>query len=157
MSVSNGDRADEDTFNGKLASKTANNSFAGIQDLNNGSSGPQISNAQLQINYSKATASNNVSLEDNGTLVLDTYSMNQIFTISGAGGAVAISDTPFGTPLAIQDGTSVELICTSDSNTVKLISNDIADGMLLDGAKILCKGESVRLRYSSTMARWIEI
>jgi len=77
--------------------------------------------------------------------------------VSGNGGAIALSTTPFGSMATVNDGTVFTIMCTDDVNTVEITHNDIQYGAILNGDKILKKYESVTLMYDAVLERLIEI
>lgn len=79
--------------------------------------------------------------------------------VGSSTGQNAMSSTPFtftGTPPA--EPMTVWLLGRSNTSTVTLATNDAAEGALIAGDFIeLGKGTAICLKYSPTLARWIEI
>lgn len=102
--------------------------------------------------YSAAT----FSLAAGATLTVSTTKYLQMLTGTSTGGAVSLSTTPFSTTVPI-NGTRVTVICTSDTNRIKILHNDAAKGCLLKGDADLFAGYALELIYNSTMDRYIEL
>ena len=77
--------------------------------------------------------------------------------ISGNGGAVTLSATPFGDSSLTVDGTVIRLRCTSDTDTVSVNQSDVQWGAMLNGNKILDLYDELTLQYDSILERWFEI
>lgn len=77
--------------------------------------------------------------------------------VTGDGGAVSASATPFGTALQWQTGTKIVLKGNHAANTVALAHNDATDGAILNGAAVLGLNDILELMYDSTLERWIEV
>lgn len=111
-------------------------------------------------NYVWATAggwitSSQTSLTNGGTITISTTSGQQMIIVAGTSGAVTMATVPFsGTPT---DGSSIRLICNSNTNTVSLVNSDTSGGAILNGPITLYKYNSIELQYSSTLARFVEI
>lgn len=154
--------------NNAFASKSADNTLAGILDLNNSSSGTRITNVQQKINdietslteFQSSNAWTTVSTEtisSNGEVTTLEDDNTQYRRIEGDGGAITASNTPFGTSLSWNDGLIIRLICVSDVNTVSFISNDAQFGMILNGDVTLSKYNILTVQYDSYLERFIEV
>jgi len=77
--------------------------------------------------------------------------------VSGNGGPVTLSTTPFGSLASMTDGTIIKIIGTDDTNTVSITDNDIQYGARLQGDKELKKYEYVELQYDAVLERLIEV
>ena len=90
-----------------------------------------------------------------GTVTISLTVGLQEVPVSGSGGAVTLSTTPFGTS-APANGTKVILLGTSNTNTVRVNHNDSAKGFILNGDCTLYKGSKIELDYNTTLDRWLE-
>lgn len=95
------------------------------------------------------------TVTDGGTITLGA-SQQQLISVSGSGGAVTASSTPFGST-APTDGTLISLVGTSATNTVTVPFSDAAKGVLLNGPCTLGRGNSLKLQYNSGLDRYIEM
>lgn len=103
-------------------------------------------------NWSVASAATVIS---GGTIPISLTVGLQEIPVSGSGGAVTASLTPFGTT-APTNGTKIKLLCTSNTNTIKILHNDAAKGCILNGDVTLYKGSTILLDYNSTLDRYFE-
>lgn len=158
MSVSNGQTANQTTFNNAFVSKTAltGNDVTGIINLNNASSGGNVTNAQRQINRNTKVIQSTATVTASGSVTLDQDHVNHIVPVVGDGGAVTMSSTPFGTSGTWLDGTEVTLVGTSNTDTVTIQFSDAANGAILNGNATLSQYYSITLVWLSALNRWIE-
>lgn len=116
----------------------------------------------LALNWYKfvPTVSTNSALTASGTIALNVADIdsNQTIVVSGASAAVTLSTTPFGSAaVPIANGTIIRLIGGSDTNTVTIISSDIAKGVVLNGNATLYKNSVLTLQYISSLDRYVEV
>jgi len=156
MTVAYGSAVSSTNVNDAFVSKTANSTMVGVLDLNEASSGDRITNAQQEINNLKVTTNASATVTGGGTITVSTTQRVQYFRISGDGGAVSLSTTPFGTGGGWIDGTIVRLVGTSDTNTVSLDHNDSDNGAILNGDCTLAKYNMLTLIWDSELSRFIE-
>lgn len=97
--------------------------------------------------------------KDNGdTISTDETAFKPFVPLVGNGGAVTLNSLPFGSPHAFQDGKEIILMGTDDTNTVKLLSNDAADGLMLNGASVTLKRfHKISLMWWAEGDRFIEL
>lgn len=100
------------------------------------------------------SANQNISAA--GTIIISADDGFQMLRVTGNAAAVSASTTPFGASPPT-DGTILQVIGQSDTNTVKLTHNDASNGCWLNGDVTLGKYQSITLQYDSTAARYIEI
>lgn len=99
MSVSNGQPADQNTFNNAFVSKTANSTVTGQITLSNGASGSSVSNVQLEINNIKssvATAESDIDQLQIDVPAVEAKIDNHIVDAIDAHTASAITNIPDG-------------------------------------------------------------
>ncbi len=156
MTVAYGSAVSSTNVNDAFVSKTANSTMVGVLDLNEASSGDRITNAQQEINNLKVTTNASATVAGSGTITVSTTQRVQYFRISGDGGAVSLSTTPFGTGGGWIDGTIIRLVGTSDTNTVSLDHNDLDNGAILNGDCTLAKYNMLTLIWDSELSRFIE-
>lgn len=156
MTVAYGSAVSSTNVNDAFVSKTANSTMVGVLDLNEASSGDRITNAQQEINNLKVTTNASATVAGSGTITVSTTQRVQYFRISGDGGAVSLSTTPFGTGGGWIDGTIIRLVGTSDTNTVSLDHNDSSNGAILNGDCTLAKYNMLTLIWDSELSRFIE-
>lgn len=118
--------------------------------VNNGAGGLSWSSAM--------TISSDLTLDPADTInILTSASRTQIYRVQGNAGTVTMSTTPFGATDPL-DGTVVELIGNSDTNTVSITWTDSANGCVGNfGTITLHKYEVAVFRYNSSMDRWIYV
>lgn len=119
-------------------------------------SGPQIDNAQKEINQSMLKRLEYLSLPANGQLTLNEYSTRQLLVLQGATMAVTLDLQPFGTSVFPVNGSEIILMGYDNTNTVRVNHNDSQYGCLLNGDAILQKGFMIGLIYDETLERYIE-
>jgi hypothetical protein len=78
----------------------------------------------------------------------------QKWLVKSNSGAITMSTTPFLGVVA--DGTEIQIIGTSDTDTVELTNNDIAGGCILNGNAILQRFWFITVVYNATLDRYIE-
>lgn len=95
------------------------------------------------------TASDQITLPDEAIITV---------LVEGASSAVTLNTLPFGSTAPATNGTTVTLIGTSNTNTVALVENDAAKGVILNGSPIiLTRFKSITLQYILELDRYIEI
>lgn len=99
--------------------------------------------------------SSSTSLAGGGTVSISLTQGQQVYTVSSSGGAVTLSNTPFGAS-APTNGTVVRLIGISDTNVVSLTDADVSRGARLKGNITLTSGDILELQYISSADRWFE-
>lgn len=95
------------------------------------------------------------SLTGGGTVTISLTQGQQAIEVQGASAAVTLSTTPFGTS-APNDKTVVRLIGRSSTNTVTIVNNDAAKGVLANGNITLTLGDVVDFMYIQSIDRWVE-
>lgn len=58
---------------------------------------------------------------------------------------------------SVIDGAVLNIMGTSDTNTITLNHNDVSSGWLLNGAWSGYRGSILSLQYDSTLVRWVEV
>ena len=162
MSVVTGSPVSSDNVNSAFVSKTSTTEQEVVAtiNLNHGSSGGQISNAQQEINDIKSNyrwqtdTVESIAASGGITSVTDEYM--QYRRVQGDGAARVASTTPFGTGAGWTDGIVIRLVGQSDTNTLQLTHSDIQYGAILNGNCNLSKYYSITLQYDSVLQRWIE-
>lgn len=97
----------------------------------------------------------NQAIAGGGTITIGT-GKDRVLHVSGSGGPVDASATPFGaSPPA--SGWRVTLIGTDSTNTLTILNNDAANGCLLKGSAELARGSALTLVYSGNLSRYVEI
>ena len=157
MTVANGSAVSSSNVNNAFVSKTANSTMVGVLDLNESSSGDRITNTQQEINNLKNKTNAAATVSSGGTITVSTTQREQLFRVSGNGGAQSLSTTPFGTGGGWTDGTIVRLLGTHDTNTLSLDHNDSDNGAILNGDCTLKKYNILTLMWDSSLSRWIEL
>jgi hypothetical protein len=101
------------------------------------------------------TAESVQQIANGATFALGTDAFQTIF-VSGSGGNITASLTPFGATPPL-NGTTIFVVGLADAQTVTFEINNAANGCLLAGPAELGRGSSLLLQYSSTLARYLEI
>lgn len=102
------------------------------------------------------TAYANENITNGGTVSVSSTIGLQYRRITGNGGAVIASVTPFGASPP-SDGSVVRLVCLSDTNTVTFINNDNSGGMVLNGDCTLGRFNALEVQYDAVLDRYVEI
>lgn len=91
-----------------------------------------------------------------GDFIPTTTDLRQLFVVEGNAAAVTASLTPFGTTGGWDDGTEIVLIGNSDTNTVSILANDAAKGVVGNfTACELVKYSVFKCIYLSAVDRWV--
>jgi hypothetical protein len=98
----------------------------------------------------------NQNISAGGTAAISLVVGLQMLRVTGDGAAVTMANAPFGST-APSDGTVIELVGQSDTNTVSLVSSDSAKGCLLNGNITLGLGQVLNVQYDSVLDRYLEI
>lgn len=163
MTVANGQLGNETTFNAAFGSRTNDWDTLGIVDLKNTDtdSGPNIINAQKQINGKRSLVTTHLALANGSQIQLDERIGMHSVIVQGNSGAISLNVVPFGTlglfGGAYQNGTIVEVIGNDDTNSVTMANNDAAGGAIANGDALHKKYSSSCWRYLSYFDRWVEI
>lgn len=160
MSVNDGQPVNQAITNAAYVSRTdTTTSTASILQLLNSdtASGPTIANAQAGINSSIFTVPASFTIAAAGSIALDEELGTHLLLVSGSGGAITLSSTPFGAAFAGVNGTLAKIIGIDDANTVGLNHSDTTDGAVLNGNVILGRFDALTLQWSSELDRWLEI
>lgn len=156
MSVSNGQNADQNTFNNAFVSKTADSTVVSVLTLSEPSTS-SVPDAQAAINEAKLFVSTGtLDIAGAGTIGISSESANQVVRVNGSGGAVTTAAEPFGTGSFI-DGATIKVIGTNSTNTVTIENQDISKGVILNGDAILQKYYVLTLVWDATQDRFIEV
>lgn len=158
MTVSAGEAVAAAVVNAAFGSKVSDNTFVGVQTLNAPSSGAQINNVQLELNNARTVTYTVESVAASGTVTVSSSGGGlQYRRVQSTGGAVAANTVPFGSSHGLSDGQQIRLVGVSDTDTLEFVTNDAADGMLLNGDAILQKGYILTVQYDSVLDRFLEI
>ena len=159
MAVTSGSPVSAANCNSAYLSKTSTStqSVVGVVDLNHGSSGGQVSNAQQEINNLKWQTDTVESIAAAGSISSSNTEWNQYRRVQGSGAARSASTTPFGTGGAWTDGIVIRLVGQDNTNTLTLTHSDIQYGAVLNGSCALGKYDVITLQYCTVNQRWIEV
>lgn len=166
MAVTSGSPVSSSNVNSAFVSKTATTSetMVGVLDLNNGSSGAQVTNVQQKLNdltndHVWRTV-NTFDIVPTATIDTDKQLYRQYLRIQGLGGAVSTDTSmPFGTGSVTEwyDGAEIRLVGQSDTATVTITHSDTQYGAILNGNVTLKKYYILDLVYDSNLERFIEV
>lgn len=95
-----------------------------------------------------------VSVTASGTIPISSYITNYIANVSGSGGPVTASLTPFGGSGVV--GGTVTLIGTNNTNTVTFLNNTNSNGLRLNGDCTLGENDTLTLMFTGTSV-WVEV
>lgn len=99
-------------------------------------------------------SSTNQAISASGQITVQNSTFQHL-KVSGDGGAVTASTTPFtGT---LPDRSIIILQGTDSTNTVQLNNNDAAGGCILNGSATLAEYFIIKLLYDGTANRFIEL
>lgn len=94
-------------------------------------------------------------ITNGGEITVDELAFKPLLPMSGDGGAVVTSSTPFGTSHGFANGKEIILLGLDDTNSVTLEVNDIDEGIISKGKIVLTKYDQVILIYNSNLKRFI--
>lgn len=107
------------------------------------------------VDASVGVVNTSTSLTGGGTISLTADRPNQTITV-GAASAISLSTTPF-TATAPLNGTTITLIGNSNTNTVTILSADIAKSCVLNGDCTLGLYDTLTVRFIAALDRYVEI
>lgn len=152
MTVKNGNKGNEDVFNGAFGSRTSPTSIASIWDFQNDSaeSGQTVENIQRVVNLARVESFAIQSIGGDSIISSDDFVGHQYRPIVSTGGEVALSGAVFGSVSSMELGRTITLIGTHNTNYVRLNPEiDFASipefGILLNGPIFLQLGVNVDL------------
>jgi len=178
MSLSNGQPANQTTFNDAFMSRTTDTSTTGKINQTNSTDSSSPSDGALTTDGGLGVAKNlNVggafsaskyralwktyateAISAAGTISFETYQGQQYRRVQGDGGAVTLANKPFGATITgIEDGQVFRIVGTSDANTVKIEDADVQYGFKLFGDAILAAGYILEVQYDAVLERFLEI
>ena len=156
--VTNGQAANETTFNASFLAKNGDDATIGkVGLLNTSGSGDNIANAQLEINQNRYKVFTVESIGAAGEVTLNTINQMQRRKVVSSGGSLTASVTPFGSVGGWMDGTNIRLKGDSDTNTIKFTHDDNDYGMILNGSAELKKHMHLTIEWDESELRWYEI
>lgn len=120
-------------------------------------SGPEILNAQKEINQNTRKIIESIALINGGQITPNVFSLDQLIIVQGAGGAVVLDLIPFDSEP--KNGTYLCIIGQDDINTVRINDSSVANpdfGFSLNGDAILKKGYIIELVYIKSIKRYFE-
>ena len=95
---------------------------------------------------------------DAETINVDATAFKPFIPLVGNGGPVTLNSLPFTAGHGFNDGKEIILMGTDNTNTVKLVSNDAAEGLILNGQSVtLEKWNKISLMYYANENRFIEL
>lgn len=159
MAVSNGQIANQTTFNNAFPSKTVDDQVPSKWDLTNGDaeSGENVVNLQKAVNEASSKNYTIQQISSGGTIDTDKVKGVQNRLVQSDGGDVTISSTPFGAAGGWKDGTEIRIVGGSNTNRIILEHSDVAFGVILNGNITLGLYNAVTLIWFEGLQRWIEI
>lgn len=95
---------------------------------------------------------------DDDEITLDDKAFKPFVPMIGDAAPVTLNALPFGVSHTIQSGKEIVLMGTDNINTVKLLSNDNDEGLILNGASVtLKKWNKITVMYYHHEKRFIEL
>jgi hypothetical protein len=154
MSVSDGQAVNAAITNAAFISRTVNSStVANIQLLASGLE--PVTNLQSSVNASRKIERATQTITGGGVIeYLEGIGFQNIPIQSGSGEVLTAAIALSGVPMA---GMMIKLIGLSDTNYVKLVSNDTDEGLILNGDCLLLRFTTITLEYWSGLDRWVEV
>lgn len=156
MSVSNGQKGNQTTFNNAFGSKTSSSTINSVWTLNEAGSGGAIANMQQQINNNSNQVVATQDIAANGTISSNDNRSFQKRRVQGTPGNVTASGTPFGSGGTWDDGIVIELMGMDDTKKVKILHNDVDYGIILNGDINLGEFDTLTVEWVSSKLRWVE-
>lgn len=157
MSVANGQRADQNTFNSSFVSRETDSNTVGVLALDNTlpASGPVIPNLQKAVNQLTRTSPVLDSIPDGDSLALDPVSLNERRRVQGLGAPIVMDAQPFGAGPFV-DGKLVRLMGFSDVDTVTINQSLAAGGAKINGGSItLFTHETADFEWVESSQLWV--
>lgn len=97
-------------------------------------------------------------VDDGDTISVEDAAFKPFIPLAGDGAPVTLNVLPFTNDPGFQNGKEIILFGNDDVNTVKLVSNDAAKGLILNGkSATLRKYCKITLMYYETLDRFIEL
>ena len=97
-------------------------------------------------------------LNDDDELTVDSTAFKPFIPVAGNGGPVILNSLPFSLTHGFQNGKEIIIMGTSDADSVELVSNDTAEGLILNGQSVTLKAwHKITLMYYETGNRFIEL
>lgn len=96
-----------------------------------------------------------LTLNNSDQITLSTTAKKQVITVVGNASAVTLNSLAFSNNP--KNASEIILIGSDDTNTVTILYNDVANGLLLNGDAALGKGYALTLIYNQSLSRFVEI
>jgi len=158
MSVSDGQDATAVIFNAAYFSKITDSTGSAKYTLDRPASGDTVDDVQAAINNGLWQTIGEETIAAGGTVSSDLTSRFQYRRIKASAVAThSLSATPFGTGGSWSDGIVIRLVCTSDSEIIRITHSDVANGMLVSGDVDMKKGSVLTFQWDAVLVRWIEV
>lgn len=157
MAISDGDSVNAAVTNAAFLSRTADSSTIGVISLNNPSSGGTILNLQQSLNNAMVREISTVQSVAASSFITISSAKVQYRPVIGDSAAITTSNQPFGTTASTMvAGKVMEIVGTSDTDTVTIPYSDTQYGCLIHGDCTLGKGDILVLIYDAVLERWLE-
>ena len=163
MSVTDGEKADQTTFNNAFGSRTTDTSISSKWSLENTDpeSGATVANIQQRLNENHVAVTSILTVNANGQITLDAEKRNHVVLVVGDGSDQNINLIPFtnsvGTSDEMLDGAKIKIIGTNDAQAVTFKDNKGNDyGCVLNGDAKLVQYSTLDLIYVRALKRFIE-
>ena len=159
MAVSNGQVANQDTFNNAFPSKTNDDIIPVKYNLTNtdAASGDSLINLQKVVNEASVKVYATEQISSGGNISIDNVKGVQVRRIVSDGGDVTLSSTPFGNSGGWADGTRIQVVGGDNTNRCTLVFSDTDYGCILFGDFTPDKWHSVTLVWIEDELRWLEV
>lgn len=159
MSISNGQLADENSFNAAFVSKTTNDTKSEKLGLNStdAADGQAVTSVQASLNKMAPYPVANQIISAGGTISVVDYKGMQRLKVSSNSGTETASTTPFGTDASTwSDGMELLLVGTSATEVLEIPYADVDYGCLLKGDMYLGLDDAIRLSWDASRLRFID-
>jgi len=98
------------------------------------------------------------TLNDNDFIAVDPLAFKPMIPVIGDGALVTLNSLPFTATPGFQSGKEIVVMGTSNDFPVKLVTNDVANGLILNGASVtLKKWNTITLIYYPHEERIFEL
>lgn len=155
MAVEDGQRVNAAVTNAAYISRTVDSGTIAKVALERTLSGPNITDAQIEINKSRSIVSQSPDVEDDGSITTNEF-VNEFILVKSDGGEILAADTPLGT-IAPFDGKEVTLMGISEEDSVKISPADVAKGCAMNGSIVLRNYVTITFKYIQQLDRYVEI
>ena len=157
MSVSDGNIANQGTFNSSFLSREIDTDTIGKMGLLNVGS-PTIADVQLELNKSIIVSSTVQTINAGGIITINSINKIQKVRVKSSGGTLILANAPFGGAGTWLDSTRIRIWGDDATNKCKILTQNIANGILFRDASVtLGLYDMVEVEWDNIALRFLEV